>query len=292
MPEIPLEKAVSSFEEVEQGFSEQAARTEAARCVECGCQVNETCALRSYCSEYEIEMDRFMGSISKHPIDYSHPFILRDANKCINCGRCIRTCAEIQGANVLGFIYRGFAASVAPEFGESLTATGCVACGKCIDVCPVGALVERNLHYKLNPRAKDSVRQNCGLCGVGCEIEADVQAGEVVRISTPQKEPGFNGKNLCFKGRFGWQAHQDRIHTPLLLNGDHYREISWNDALEVLQTRIKLAQSKSVEISPHITLEEMLLAGCVAKSFGSVPRAITSAAATYIWIGDPPPKPT
>lgn len=267
MPEIPLEKAVSSFEEVEQGFSEQAARTEASRCVECGCQVNETCALRSYCSEYEIEMDRFMGSISKHPIDYSHPFILRDANKCINCGRCIRTCAEIQGANVLGFIYRGFAASVAPEFGESLTATGCVACGKCIDVCPVGALVERNLHYKLNPRAKDSIRQNCGLCGVGCEIEAQVQAGEVARITTPDKDPGFNGKNLCFKGRFGWQTHQDKIQAPLLLNGDHYREISWNDALELLQTRIKLAQSKSVEISPHITLEEMLLADRVAKSF-------------------------
>jgi formate dehydrogenase major subunit len=64
-----------------------------------------------------------LGSISKHPIDYSHPFIVRDANKCINCGRCIRTCAEIQGANVLGFIYRGFAAVMAPEFGESLTQT-------------------------------------------------------------------------------------------------------------------------------------------------------------------------
>ena len=282
MPEIPLEKAVISFEEVEQGFSEQAARTEAARCLECGCQVNETCALRSYCSEYEIEMDRFMGSISKHPIDYTHPFILRDANKCINCGRCIRTCAEIQGANVLGFIYRGFAASVAPEFGESLTATGCLACGKCLDVCPVGALVERNLHYKLNPRAKDSIRQNCGLCGVGCKIEAEVQAGEVARISTPQKDPGFNGKNLCFKGRFGWQTHQDRIHAPLLLNGDRYREISWNDALEVLQTRIKLAQSKSVEISPHITLEEMLLADRVAKSF----ECLLSTSRDYLGFSD------
>ncbi|MCD8478987.1 MAG: hypothetical protein LRZ88_01355 [Candidatus Cloacimonetes bacterium] len=67
MPEIPLEVAKSSFEEVETGFSEFDARTEAARCVECGCQVNESCSLRTYCSEYEIEMDRFLGSISRHP---------------------------------------------------------------------------------------------------------------------------------------------------------------------------------------------------------------------------------
>lgn len=267
MPEIPLEKAKSSFTEVELGFSETEARTEASRCVECGCQVNETCSLRNYCSEYEIEMERFLGSISKHPIDYSHPFIVRDANKCINCGRCIRTCAEIQGANVLGFIYRGFAAVMAPEFGESLTQTGCVACGKCIDVCPVGALVERNLHYKLNPRAKDKVLQNCGLCGAGCDIQVEVQANEVVRITTPEITPGFNGKNLCFKGRFGWQAYNEKLHQPLLLKDGAYHQISWNEALEVLQTRLKLAQSKSVEISPHICLEEMLLAERVALSF-------------------------
>lgn len=264
MPEIPLEVAKSSFEEVETGFSEFDARTEAARCVECGCQVNESCSLRTYCSEYEIEMDRFLGSISRHPIDYSHPFIVRDANKCINCGRCIRTCAEIQGANVLGFVYRGFAAIMAPEFSESLTASGCVSCGKCIDVCPVGALMERNLHYKMNPYAKETIRQNCGLCGVGCDIQAEVQAGEVVRITTPEENPGFNGKNLCFKGRFGWQSTKEKLETPLLLKDGRYHAISWNEALEVIQTRSKLANSKCVEISPHVTLEELLLASKVA----------------------------
>lgn len=268
MPEISLEKACHSFAEVELGYSEMEAQTEAARCVECGCQVNETCALRSYCSEYEIEMDRFLGSISRHPIDYSHPYIVRDANKCINCGRCIRSCAEIQGANVLGFIYRGFTTIVAPEYGESLTATGCLACGKCIDVCPVGALAERNLYYKLNPRAKDDILQNCGLCGVGCEIQAEVQAGEVVRITSPELLPGFNGKNLCFKGRFGWQAQQEKLKTPMLLQAGQYSPISWNEALELLQTRMTLADSKRVEISPHTTVEELLLAARVANTLG------------------------
>lgn len=266
MPELPLSEAISSFHEVEKGFGEAQARAEASRCVECGCLVNDTCALRNYCSEYKVDLERFLGSISKHPIDYSHPFILRDANKCINCGRCIRTCAEIQGANVLGFIYRGFSTIVAPEFGESLTATDCLACGKCIDVCPVGALVERNLHYKLNPHPKDDIRQNCGLCGVGCDIQVEVQASEIARITTPEEKPGFNGKNLCFRGRFGWQVTKEKISLPLVKQQDTYKEISWIEAIEILQTRLKLAQSKSVEITPHISSEEMLIAQRIATS--------------------------
>lgn len=267
MPEISVEEAASSFTEVELGFADSDALAEAARCLECGCQVNETCALRSYCSTYEVASERFMGSINKHPIDYSHPFIVRDANKCINCGRCVRTCAEIQGAAVLGFVYRGFSAVVAPEFGESLTHTTCLSCGKCIDVCPVGALVERNLHYKLNPRAKTDTIQNCGLCGVGCVIQAEAQGGEVVRISTPVEETGFNGKNLCFKGRFGWQCYSDphRLKLPQLKTETGYQEISWQQAGEVIKAKCNSASSKRFEITPHITLEEMLMMATIAK---------------------------
>lgn len=281
MPEIEISTAKSSFQEVELGFAEAQARAEAARCVECGCQVNTNCSLRNYCSEYEIDPTRFTGSINRHPIDYSHPYIVRDANKCINCGRCIRTCAEIQGANVLGFIYRGFAAVMAPEFSESLTQTTCVSCGKCIDVCPVGALVERNLHYKLNPALKDKYLQNCGLCGMGCETQVEVQAGEVVLISTPD-EPGFNGKNLCFKGRFGWQIDKEKLVNPLLLKDGVYEEISWQAALEVLQTRVKIADSKNIQISPFISLEEMLVAQRVARSL----ECPLSAAPTYFSFSD------
>ena len=273
MPEIPLYKAISTFEEVETGFSEIQARSEAARCLECGCQVNDTCALRSYCTEYAVEAERFAGTSTKNRIEYSHPFIVRNANKCINCGRCIRTCAEIQGANVLGFISRGFTAIVAPEFGESLTQTGCVACGKCTDVCPVGALVERNLNYKLNPRPKEDILQNCGLCGVGCKIQAEMQAGEVVRITSPEQDPGFNGKNLCFKGRFGWQNFAGKLSLPLIKQGDKYQTVSWKDAITAIQTELTRAKSHCIEVSPHITCEEMLIAERVARSLKSGLRA-------------------
>lgn len=263
MPEISLEEARSSFAEVETGFPEDSARLEAERCLECGCQVNETCFLREYCTDYGVDAKRFLGSINKHPIDYSHPFIIRDANKCINCGRCIRTCSEIQGAAVLGFIYRGFSSVVAPEFGESLTGTACESCGKCIAVCPVGALIERNQQYKLNPLPREHTIQSCGICGTGCVIETQSQSDQVALIQTPFKEEdrAFNGRNLCFKGRFGWQElfSPERLEQPRVKEDGIWREISWEEALSILKSKASTAETKSFEIAPTISLEEMLI---------------------------------
>ncbi len=273
MPEIPLEEAISTFKEVEKGFSEETARAEARRCLECGCQVNETCKLREYCTDYRVDALSFPGSINKHPIDYSHPYILRDTNKCINCGRCVRTCAEIQGAAVLGYIYRGFAALVVPEFGESLTQTTCESCGKCIAVCPVGALVERDLNYKLNPLVKERTSQNCGICGTGCRIICETQSGIPVRITTDDEKPGFNERNLCFKGRFGWQAltGEDRLKTPMKKVNGAWSPISWDEARELISEKAR--STKRFEISPYISLEEMLVAQKAAGKSGGVLHA-------------------
>ncbi|HNT52266.1 MAG TPA: 4Fe-4S dicluster domain-containing protein, partial [Candidatus Syntrophosphaera sp.] len=180
--------------------------------------------------------------------------------KCINCGRCVRTCAEIQGPAVLGYIYRGFAAVVTPEFGESLTQTSCESCGKCIAVCPVGALVERNRIYKLNPLAKQPTTQSCGICGTGCQIVCESQSGVPVRIGTDDKEPGFNGRNLCFKGRFGWQAlfASDRLRVPQIKEQSQWRPLEWPEARSLLAAKLKASRSKRFEATPQISLEEML----------------------------------
>ncbi len=273
MPELDIPIACSSFSEVELGFKESDARAEAERCLECGCLVNETCFLRQYCTDYNVDSQRFVGSIGKHPIDYSHPFIVRDQNKCINCGRCIRTCAEIQGAAVLGYIYRGFPTVVAPQFGESLTQSSCESCGKCINVCPVGALTERNLYYKLNPLPKMETIQNCGLCGTGCTVKAETQTTEICRITTPNddEEIGFNRHNLCYKGRFGWQtlADSDRVTSPMHRQNGKWQVITWQEASELINDRLSKCNSKRIEISPNITIEEMLLMKQVADTISA-----------------------
>jgi formate dehydrogenase major subunit len=279
MPELDAEARIKSHDEVELGFSDDDAKIEAERCLECGCQVNTHCDLRDYATDYKIDVELFMGDKNRHPIDESHPFILRDANKCIKCGRCVRICAEVQGPGVLGYIYRGFVTYVAPELGESLTKTECEACGKCIEVCPVGALVPRNLNYKLNPHQTDRITQNCGLCSNGCEIDINIQSGRITTI-TPAENSKYQ-RDLCFHGKFGWQVFDNfnRLKKPLL---KHETMKNWDKFLECwqefktnkemnsyLKEKLDQADSKHIYISGDVTNEEMLLMKTIASSMGA-----------------------
>jgi formate dehydrogenase major subunit len=270
MPELNAKKRSTNFKEVETGFTEEDARAEANRCLECGCQVNETCALRNYSTDYKIDPNIFLGEKNKHPIDSSHPFILRDANKCIKCGRCVRICAEVQGPGVLGYIYRGFVSYVAPEFGESLTKTGCESCGKCIEVCPVGALTSRNINYKLNPHLAKKVVQNCGLCGTGCKIEVNVETNRV-KVINPPEEQDFNGRNLCFDGKFGWQIfeQEERITKPYYREDEDWEESDYDTAFDLIKRKLVKAKSKKIYISPTCTLEEIMMMDEVASNIGA-----------------------
>ena len=143
--ELSIKQRELNFDEVESCFTDEQAKAEATRCVECKCSVNETCALRKYATKYEVKIEDFTGDKNKHPIDDSHPFIRRDENKCIKCSRCVRVCSEIHGLGVLGLIYRGFGTTVAPEMGKSLNKTSCDDCMKCVEVCPTGGLVRKEL---------------------------------------------------------------------------------------------------------------------------------------------------
>ncbi len=271
MPELEPKARATNFKEVELGFEEEDARAEADRCLECGCHVNETCDLRKYATEYNIDVDLFMGSKNKHPIDDSHPFIQRDANKCINCGRCVRICAEVQGPGVLGYIYRGFSTYVAPEFGESLAKTNCEICGKCIEVCPVGALLPKNTNTKLNPHLSEKITQNCGLCGTGCNIDVSVQDNRVT-IVEPAKGDTFNQRDLCFDGKFGWQIFEDedRITHPYQRESDYWLPMkSIDDAATMIEEKLQKAETKMIYISPTSSIEETLLMQHIAKKIGS-----------------------
>jgi len=275
MPELNPESRNTNFKEVELGFSEADAQAEADRCLECGCQVNSTCKLRKYATEYGINLELFLGNKNKHPIDHSHPFIQRDPNKCIKCGRCVRICAEVQGPGVLGYIYRGFSSYVAPEFGESLLNTTCESCGKCIEVCPVGALLPKNINHKLNPYSLEKVTQNCGLCGTGCKIDVHVQDEKVAFIN-PAENHGFNDRNLCFSGKFGWQMLEDeeRIKNIYLRNEDELekKESDWEKITDLEKLRILISEkleksvTKKIYISPIVSNEEILMMKQVAKN--------------------------
>jgi formate dehydrogenase major subunit len=262
---IQIDERKKTFNEVEKVFTTQEVTDETKRCLECGCAVNRTCKLREYATDYGAIATHFMGEVNSHPIDDTHPFILRDPNKCIKCGLCIRTCLEIQGVGALGYIHRGFSTLVAPEFGESLLNTSCESCGKCIDVCPVGALVSRNTQLKVAPLDFDESVTTCGLCGCGCKIRFKT-TDNFIMDAEAESSP-ITQNNVCFIGRFGYEVLQrDRLQKPLIRKEHELRECSWEEAIEVVRKHLPdLSTTGAIFGSGYFTNEELYLIYEIAK---------------------------
>ena len=116
----------------------------AAHCRDCTtCVKSGECVLQDLAHKMGIREVRFQDYKELKPVDYSSPAIVRDPNKCILCGNCVRVCSEVQGVGVLGFAHRGTEAEVTPAFNKKLSQTQCVSCGQCRVFCPTGALTIR-----------------------------------------------------------------------------------------------------------------------------------------------------
>ncbi|MCL2710023.1 MAG: [FeFe] hydrogenase, group A [Planctomycetaceae bacterium] len=108
------------------------------------CQKNTNCKLQSLAKQLGVNEVRFKRTLTHRPVDRSSLALVRDPNKCILCGDCVRACTEIQGVGALGFAGRGAQATVVPPFNKNLADVECVNCGLCATVCPVGALTVRD----------------------------------------------------------------------------------------------------------------------------------------------------
>ena len=116
----------------------------AAHCRDCTtCVKSGECKLQELAHNMGVREVRYENYNEVRPVDYSSPAIIRDPNKCILCGNCVRVCSELQGIGVLGFANRGTEATVTPAFEKQLCATDCVSCGQCRVFCPTGALTIR-----------------------------------------------------------------------------------------------------------------------------------------------------
>ncbi len=140
MPSISITERKNNFNEVELGLMEETARKEARRCLKCGCRERYTCDLRNEATSHGIEFENPVHERPYIPIVDDHPFIIRDHNKCISCGRCISACSEIEGPDVLTFYMKNGRQLVGTKSGLPLQETDCVSCGQCVTACPCGAL--------------------------------------------------------------------------------------------------------------------------------------------------------
>ncbi|WP_159807219.1 [FeFe] hydrogenase, group A [Cellulomonas citrea] len=140
MNELGLDERLDGFPEVETGLTAQQARAEAARCLECGCSKQDTCMLRDEATAHGLTFAVPLHVRPYTPVVTDHPFIVRDNNKCISCGRCVAACAEIEGPGVLAFQFHEGRLTVGTRDDKPLGLTDCVSCGQCVRACPCGAL--------------------------------------------------------------------------------------------------------------------------------------------------------
>ncbi|EHZ2845367.1 formate dehydrogenase subunit alpha [Vibrio vulnificus] len=260
MPELTSQQREQSFEEVELGFDNAEAMAEAARCLECGCQVNTSCDLRDYATEYGAEQ-HFHYSVNikshdewqalrqndprhKYPIDHSSEFIVFDANRCISCGQCIQACREQSVQGVLSFMNLEKGRPVVrpdcrPNFGGQGVMMGdsrCVQCGACVQACPVGAMTDGRDRSQGRETLLKKVDTICTYCGVGCKLtmHAD-EAANQIRYVEGAHSPVNEGM-LCVKGRYGFDfvASEERLTTPLIRKDGWLQPASWQEAIRLI----------------------------------------------------------
>lgn len=180
-----------------------------------------------------------------------------NANRCIQCQRCVRVCEEVVGDVALGTMERGLDSEIT-GVGNSLK--DCSHCGNCIEVCPVGALMSTPYRYKARPWDLEKFETTCGLCGTGCSMTIETREGKLARVKS-QYETGINGELLCAKGRFGFDFIDggQRITQPMLRKNDILTAVTWSEACDFIvnKTLNILANKGHIKglISPRQTNE-------------------------------------
>lgn len=209
------------------------------------CDKMGDCKLADYCYEYGVKESPFKGEKHAYNLEDANPFIVRDLNKCILCGKCVRACKEMTGKNNLDFTNRGFDTKVTTFYDEPLDDPNCVFCGNCVAVCPVGALTEKQMKGKVRHWDYERVQTTCSFCGTGCNLDLCVKDDHIIGVKSNPNSP-VNGSALCIKGRFGWDFvhNPDRLTTPLIKRNGKFEPAEWDEALDLIATRFNEIKNK------------------------------------------------
>lgn len=204
------------------------------------CEQSGNCELQDLVYEHGIEKIRFKAEKILKERDISHPMIIRDSNKCVLCGRCVRACLNVQMNGVIDIAGRGSEAFITTFNNTTLIESNCVSCGECIQACPVGALTEKKSKGMGRPWEVNKIRTTCPYCGVGCQLWLHEKDGRIIKV-TGVEDAAPNYGRLCVKGRFGYDFlySEDRLKTPLIRENGALREASWDEALDLVATKFK-----------------------------------------------------
>jgi formate dehydrogenase major subunit len=238
---------------------------------------NQNCTIHNTTALMDVKHQARPFQHKPYEQDHTNPFYRYDPDQCILCGRCVEACQNVQVNETLTINWESEHPRVLWDGGDKIDGSSCVSCGHCINVCPCNALMEKsmlghagyltNLPRKVldgmidvvkaieppigyppilaiseieaemrNARTKRT-KTVCTYCAVGCSFDVWTRDRYILKIE-PLHGPA-NGVSTCIKGKFAW-GHinsPDRLTKPLRRKGDTFVEITWDEALDLIQQK-------------------------------------------------------
>ena len=221
------------------------------------CNNKSGCDVRQLAADLELKELPEAPIYQHRPLERQAPFLDRDLNLCILCGRCVRVCKEQHGSGVIDFVGRGSAAHIGQAFDQSLLEAGCSFCGACVDVCPTGCLSDRYAKWHGAPDKRTAT--TCAFCPEACPLIVSSVDGHVVSTRSANAS-----MPLCVLGRFSVAEFVNgltRLETPLVRVGTVLRQTAWKQTLEELAARLALFEGESFALvcDTSATLEDRLV---------------------------------
>jgi len=196
------------------------------------CNNKDICDVRKLAERFGLTELTYPPSYQGRPLERAEPFIDRDYNLCVLCGRCVRICRDIHGTAAVEFVDRGGRTRVAGPSELPHAELQCRFCGACIDVCPTGALSDRYAKWRGAP---DRTEQTyCAFCPIGCPVAVHVRGDRAIGTgSVPGQDPA--SRPLCVLGRFAvaeFAAGQNRLAHPQIRTDGRWRRTTWDEAVQ------------------------------------------------------------
>jgi len=239
---------------------------------------NGNCVVHNTTKMMAIEHQKLPFKTKPYEVDYTNPFYRYDPDQCILCGRCVEACQNLEVNETLSIRWEDPNPRVLWDGGSTIGESSCVSCGHCVTVCPCNALMETSmLHHAgfmtgLSKQSLDGMidvvkgieretgytailkvseaeaamrktrirrtKTVCTYCGVGCSFDIWTKDRHILKVE-PAEGPA-NGVSTCIKGKFAWDFvnSKDRLTTPLIREGDNFREAGWDEALDLVARRL------------------------------------------------------
>jgi predicted molibdopterin-dependent oxidoreductase YjgC len=198
------------------------------------CDANGDCELQSLVQRYQVGPVDSATIRNYRETDYdSSNALKRNEMRCILCGRCVKTCNEIQMCRVWAFRDRGSRTRLVADDDRKIGESSCVKCGQCAQMCPTGALalkpvITSGANWELTKESSI-----CIYCGVGCKIDFYKNRDDII-VKALGNDEGPNQGHLCVKGRFGFDFvySKKRLTKPMVRKNGVLEETSWEEALD------------------------------------------------------------